>query len=211
MHLAFQLFSHNKPILQQFKYRVTFKNRLCACRRNIFIKYSCVLSKATTRNLSAQFIIIAHSLKIVLKLYQNSVCAILCYYCGTILWIKTILLNWSKSISSFPYYYYILNRSKIFRFINFLGTIYVYLTYGIIINCKPSKRKTFLFFCYFILFHQKSSCLLRQHMWHDQEAWVGCRRYWFWDIGKNSGQIPLFYIVFSIDQFFVTLQPDIQL
>ena len=33
-------------------------------------------------------------------------------------------------------------------------------------------------------------------MWHDQEEWVGCRRYCFWDIGKNSVQILLFYIVF---------------
>ena len=31
----------------------------------------------------------------------------------------------------------------------------------------------------------------------------------FWDIGKNIVQIPLFYIVFSIGQFFITLQPDI--
>ena len=31
------------------------------------------------------------------------------------------------------------------------------------------------------------------------------------DIGKNSVPIPLFYIVFSIDKFFITLQPDIQL
>ena len=34
------------------------------------------------------------------------------------------------------------------------------------------------------------------YMWHDQEEWVRCRRYWFWDIGKNSVQIPLFYIGF---------------
>ena len=33
----------------------------------------------------------------------------------------------------------------------------------------------------------------------------------FWDIGKNGIQILLFYIVFSIDKFFITLQPDIQL
>ena len=48
-------------------------------------------------------------------------------------------------------------------------------------------------------------------MWHDQEEWIGCRGSWFWDIGKNSVQIPLFYIVFSNDKFVITLQPDIQL
>ena len=41
--------------------------------------------------------------------------------------------------------------------------------------------------------------------WHDQEEWVGCQPYCFWDIGKNSVQIPLFYIVFSTDKFFITL------
>ena len=52
---------------------------------------------------------------------------------------------------------------------------------------------------------------LNRYMWLDQEEWVGCRGYWFWDIGKNSVPIPLFYIVFSIEKFFITLQPDIQL
>ena len=41
--------------------------------------------------------------------------------------------------------------------------------------------------------------------WHDQEECVGCRRCCFWDIGKSSVQIPLFYIVFSIDKSFITL------
>ena len=40
---------------------------------------------------------------------------------------------------------------------------------------------------------------------HDQEEWVRCRPYCFWDIGKNSVQIPLLYIVFNIDKFFITL------
>ena len=43
------------------------------------------------------------------------------------------------------------------------------------------------------------------NLWHDQVEWVGCRKYCFWDIGKNSVQIPLFYIVFSIDKFVITL------
>ena len=30
------------------------------------------------------------------------------------------------------------------------------------------------------------------NMWHDQEEWVRCRQCCFWDIGKNSFQIPLF-------------------
>ena len=33
------------------------------------------------------------------------------------------------------------------------------------------------------------------NMCRDQEEWVGCRRYWFWAIGKNSVQIILFYFV----------------
>ena len=49
------------------------------------------------------------------------------------------------------------------------------------------------------------------NLWHDQEEWVGCRGYCFWNIGKNSVQIPLFYIAFSISKFLITLQPDIQL
>ena len=49
------------------------------------------------------------------------------------------------------------------------------------------------------------------YLWHDQEEWVGCRLYFFWDIGKNSVPIPLFYIVFSIVKFFITLPPDIHL
>ena len=36
------------------------------------------------------------------------------------------------------------------------------------------------------------------HMRHDQEEWVGCWRCCFWYIGKNSVQIPLFYIVLSL-------------
>ena len=45
-------------------------------------------------------------------------------------------------------------------------------------------------------------------MWHDQEEWVACRGCCFWDIGKNSVQIPLFHIVFSIAKSFITLKPD---
>ena len=37
-----------------------------------------------------------------------------------------------------------------------------------------------------------------RYMWHDQEEWVGCRPYCFWDIGKNSVPIPLFYIVLAL-------------
>ena len=47
--------------------------------------------------------------------------------------------------------------------------------------------------------------LMYPNMWHDQEEWVGCRGCCFWDIGKNSVQIPLFHIVFSIDKSFITL------
>ena len=45
------------------------------------------------------------------------------------------------------------------------------------------------------------NCCMWQYMWHDQEECVGYRPYCFWDIGKNS--VPLFYIVFSIDKFFI--------
>ena len=50
---------------------------------------------------------------------------------------------------------------------------------------------------YFIpwCFHCQSGTFI--HMWHDQEEWVGCRRCCFWEIGKNSVQIPLFYDVFK--------------
>ena len=34
------------------------------------------------------------------------------------------------------------------------------------------------------------------NMWHDQEEWVGCRRYCFWDIGKNSVQKSVCFILF---------------
>ena len=45
----------------------------------------------------------------------------------------------------------------------------------------------------------------KMHKWHDQEEWVGCRQCCFWDIGKNSVQIPLFYLVFSIVKSCITL------
>ena len=48
------------------------------------------------------------------------------------------------------------------------------------------------------------------YFWYDQGDWVRCRRYCFWDIGKERGQICLFYIVFSTDKLLITLQPDIQ-
>ena len=43
------------------------------------------------------------------------------------------------------------------------------------------------------------------HMWHDQEECVGCRRYWFWDIGKKScSNCFVLYFCYSIDKFFIT-------
>ena len=53
----------------------------------------------------------------------------------------------------------------------------------------------------------RSPCVVhrsKHNMWHDQEEWVGCRGCCFWDIGKNSVQIPLFHIVFSIVKSFIT-------
>ena len=47
--------------------------------------------------------------------------------------------------------------------------------------------------------------IYKNNMWHDQEEWVGGQRYCFWDIGKNSVKILLFYIVFSMDKWFITL------
>ena len=47
--------------------------------------------------------------------------------------------------------------------------------------------------------------LFLNDMWHDQREWVGYRRYCFWDIGKESIQIPLFYIVFSVYILLTTL------
>ena len=38
-------------------------------------------------------------------------------------------------------------------------------------------------------------------MWHDQGKWVRCRRYCFWDIGKERVPILLFYIVLRVDKF----------
>ena len=46
------------------------------------------------------------------------------------------------------------------------------------------------------------------YMWHDQGECVGCRRYGFWDIGKERGQIMLLYIVFSVDKLIITWLPD---
>ena len=53
--------------------------------------------------------------------------------------------------------------------------------------------------------HLAKQISLWAYMWHEQEEWVGCRRYCFWDIGINSVQILLFYIVFSIYKLFITL------
>ena len=41
-------------------------------------------------------------------------------------------------------------------------------------------------------------------MVYDQGKWVWCRRHCFRDIGKERGQILLFYIVFSSSQVFIT-------
>ena len=70
------------------------------------------------------------------------------------------------------------------------------------------QLKTYLFpKCWFFSFLCVCISLyfLSLYMWHDQGEWVGCRQCCFWDIGKNCVKIPLFYIVFSIDKFFITL------
>ena len=40
--------------------------------------------------------------------------------------------------------------------------------------------------------NKKTICVHYSNMWHDQKEWVECRPCCFWDIGKNSVQIPLF-------------------
>ena len=47
-------------------------------------------------------------------------------------------------------------------------------------------------------------------MWHDQQELVGYQRSCFSDIGKERGQIILFYIVFSADKLLITLSLDIK-
>ena len=37
--------------------------------------------------------------------------------------------------------------------------------------------------------------------WHDHGERVGCRRYWFCDIGKERVPILLFYIVWRVDKY----------
>ena len=48
------------------------------------------------------------------------------------------------------------------------------------------------------------------HMWCDQEKWVGTSKYWFQDIGKQSGLVSLFSIVFTTFQLPVSLKPIAQ-
>ena len=48
--------------------------------------------------------------------------------------------------------------------------------------------------------------LLPISMWHDQGEWVRCRRYCFWDIGKEKNHIIfLCFIVFRVDKLLLTL------
>ena len=45
--------------------------------------------------------------------------------------------------------------------------------------------------------------------WHDQEEWVGCRKYWFWDIGKNILEIVSFLALTNslkfVDKWLISL------
>ena len=51
---------------------------------------------------------------------------------------------------------------------------------------------------------------LEVNMWCDQAKWVGTRKYWFWDIGKQSGLVSLFPFVFATLQLPVSLEPIAQ-
>ena len=56
---------------------------------------------------------------------------------------------------------------------------------------------------YLCIFSTEQSIEAVWYMWHGQGERVGCLGYCFWDIGKERVEIPLFYIVFSVDKLII--------
>ena len=62
--------------------------------------------------------------------------------------------------------------------------------------CPACQAQLTSFVCVW-MYAAEQACTLR-NMWHDQEEWVGCPWYWFWDIGKNSVPIPCFILFLAL-------------
>ena len=69
---------------------------------------------------------------------------------------------------------------------------------------KCSCMFTFHFSSLFFFF-------IRNHLWHGQGEWVGCREYWFWVSGIKRWQILMFFINLKLQKMFVSPQPDVRL